>query len=418
MKNIIKITCIAFAAITLLVLQGCVKDVRKNTYTYTYFEPVYKPLAQVLANIKSNPAKAVVNAGKICIKGSYIFLNEVNKGIHVIDNRNPAKPVNIAFIDVPGNVDLAVKGNTLYADFYADLLAIDITDPLHASVKNTVHHLFPERSYFNYTADSSMIITDWIKKTRTVDGPYPVMYPGGVLYNSVDAGFSLSNKATAAPVGINGSLSRFALIDKNLYCVGFDSLRIADVSVENKPVPAGVVGIGWGIETIFPMKDKLFIGSSSGMSIYSLQDPLHPEKVGLFEHVGSCDPVIADGDVAYVTLHGGTQCGGYSNQLDVLNVADIFSPALIKTYPLTSPRGLSKDGNLLFICDGSDGLKIFDAANPSLISLKFTFKTGEANDVIAYDHLAIVMAADGLYQYDYSDKSDIKYISKINFVNE
>jgi hypothetical protein len=51
-------------------------------------------------------------AGKLFIQGHYIFLNEVDKGIHVIDNSNPAQPRNVAFIDIPGNVDLAVKGNT------------------------------------------------------------------------------------------------------------------------------------------------------------------------------------------------------------------------------------------------------------------------------------------------------------------
>ena len=46
----------------------------------------------------------------------------------MIDNTNPASPQNIAFIDIPGNLDIAIKGNIMYADNYADLLTIDISD--------------------------------------------------------------------------------------------------------------------------------------------------------------------------------------------------------------------------------------------------------------------------------------------------
>ena len=62
------------------------------------------------ADIKSGAPKEVKNPGKIVILGRYIFLNEVDKGIHVIDNSNASSPKNVAFIDMPGNMDLAEKG--------------------------------------------------------------------------------------------------------------------------------------------------------------------------------------------------------------------------------------------------------------------------------------------------------------------
>ncbi len=172
-----------------------------------------------------------------------------------------------------------------------------------------------------------------------------------------------------------------------------------------------------GIETVFPFKDKLFIGSNTGMLIYSVQNPASPEKQGEFNHVRTCDPVIADDNYAYVTLHSGTRCTGFTNQLDVLNISNIQSPQLIKSYPLTSPRGLSKDGNILFICDGNDGLKVFNATDPNNITLFKQFALGEANDVIAYNNIALVVTNNGLYQYDYSNILDIKLISKITVQN-
>ena len=400
----------------LFLQQGCVKDTCTTKYTYTYFVPVYKTANEVRANIKSNAPKAVVNPGKIYIKGDYIFLNELNKGIHVIDNSNPASPNNVAFIDLPGNVDIIIKNNTLYADFYTDLVAMDVSNPLNVLVKKFVNNVFPERYYYGYQADSTKVIVDWVSKTETreinCNTGNSARNDSGVLFNSQDAGM-IRTSAAASPVGISGSLARFAVINEHMYSVTDNNLKVLDVSVAENPVCVNTILLGWGIETIFPFKDKLFIGSNTGMFIYSVQNPVTPVKLGTFNHVRTCDPVIADNDFAYVTLHSGTRCQGFTNQLDVLDISNIQSPQLIKTYLLTSPRGLSKDGDLLFICDGNDGLKIFNAANPSSITLMKQFAMAEANDVIAYNNIALVIANDGLYQYDYSNPADIKLLSTI-----
>src|SRR5688572_25357656 len=111
MKTIISKTLLSAICIILLFsFSGCKKDRGcSEMYTYTYFTPVYQTAAVVRANIKSDAARAIINPGKIYIKGNYIFLNEVDKGIHIIDNTNPAAPRNVSFINLPGNVDIAVK---------------------------------------------------------------------------------------------------------------------------------------------------------------------------------------------------------------------------------------------------------------------------------------------------------------------
>ena len=96
----------------------------------------------------------------------------------------------------------------------------------------------------------------------------------------------------------------------------------------------------------------------------------------------------------------------------------ICNPVLVKSYPLTNPHGLSKDKNVLFVCDGADGLKIFDASDAAnIIQLKQI--TGlETYDVIANNNKAIVIAKDGLYQYNYADLNNIKLLSKLTIVKE
>ncbi|NCU04596.1 MAG: hypothetical protein GXC73_11475, partial [Chitinophagaceae bacterium] len=79
--------------VTFSFLQSCLKD--KCTQTYTLYRPVYKTKQQVWNEIKSKPAKTISNPGKITLFGNTIFLNEIDKGIHVIDNTNPSQPKNI-----------------------------------------------------------------------------------------------------------------------------------------------------------------------------------------------------------------------------------------------------------------------------------------------------------------------------------
>lgn len=417
MKNIShKIIAAFIIAIVLFLQLSCRKDGCSKLETYTYYQPLYKSAAEARAGIKSNAPKPVVNPGKIYLKGNYIFLNEVNKGIHVIDNTNPAAPVNASFINIPGNVDIAVKGNIMYADFYTHLVVMDISNPLNITVAKFVTHVFPERNYYGFNSDTSKVIYDWVKKTETFMADCngnPVFFDGGgMMYNTMDAGLSGSS-ASGSPIGISGSLARFALVNNFMYSVSYDSLKVFNITAAQNPNVINTIALGWGIETIYPFRDKLFIGSNTGMYIYSLINPAVPAKLGEFNHVRTCDPVIAEDDYAYVTLHSGTLCQGFTNQLDVLNIQNIQSPVLIKSYPFNSPRGLSKDGMLLFICDGNEGLKILNASNPHSITSIKQFILPQANDVIAFNNIALVIAGDGLYQFDYTNVADIKLISKI-----
>lgn len=151
----------------------------------------------------------------------------------------------------------------------------------------------------------------------------------------------------------------------------------------------------------------------TGMYVYNVINPDAPVQAGQFQHVRTCDPVIADDTYAYVTLSSGNVCQGFTNELDVLKLNNITDPQLLKVYPLTNPKGLSKSGNYLFICDGAAGLKVFNAADVMNLQLIKTISGIDTYDVIAYNNTALVVAKDGLYQYDYSDINNIRQLSKI-----
>ena len=127
-----------------------------------------------------------------------------------------------------------------------------------------------------------------------------------------------------------------------------------------------------------------------------------------------CSLVVDDDSFAYVTLRYGNACQGFTNQLDILQLNNFTNPSLLKSYNLTNPHGLSKDGDVLFICDGTDGLKIYNAGDVSNLKLIKQFTVPETYDVIASNNIALVVAKDGLYQYDYSNINNIHLLSKIN----
>ena len=407
-----------------IALSGCIKDRCTEVRTYSYFVPVYKTTSEVKANIKSNAAREIENPGKLFIKGNFIFLNEVDKGVHIINNANPANPVNVAFIDIPGNLDLAVNGNALYADLYTDMVTLDISDPLNVVVKKYNEGVFPFRQYgYGFAGDNSKIITDWVRRDTTVvtDCSKRFFLDGMTTsyFSSSNTGSSIASQSnSSSPVGKGGSMARFALTTNKLYTVSNSDLNVFNTSKVFEPNFITKVNVGnTGIETIFPMKNKLFIGSQTGMYIYDITNPNLPVEAGKFSHVQSCDPVIADENYAYVTLRSGTACQGFSNQMEVLKLNDLQNVELVKTYKMYNPHGLSKDGDLLFICDGKDGLKIYDAANVNDIKLKKHFPGMETYDVIAMNNIALVVAKDGFYQYDYSNVNDIKLISKMGRKN-
>jgi hypothetical protein len=340
------------------------------------YRPVYHTTAEVRANIKSNAPRALEHPGKLFVIGKYIFLNEVDKGIHIIDNSNPSAPRNVAFIDLPGNIDLAVKENTLYADSYTDMVTLDIADPLRVQVKKFTDNAFPNRRYENgFVADTNKVIVDWIRTDTTVlvdcgsgGGFYPPAF-ATMDFVALSSSSGQNKSTTPFGAGVGGSMARFTLMNNYLYTVTDTRLNVFNVSSPNDPQFVNFSSVGWNIETIYPFKDRLFIGSNSGMFVFATTDPTHPTLLATFSHARSCDPIIADDRYAYVTLRSGTQCQGYTNQLDVLNIDDISNPRLVRSYPMTNPRGLSKDGSILFICDGTEGIKVYDATKANDIKL-------------------------------------------------
>ncbi len=400
-------------------LSACT-DECESTVTYTVYEPVYMMKDELRASVKVEPARALQNPGKIYAYGDFLLVNEVDKGIHVIDNSNPASPQNLSFISIPGNVDMAVKGNILYADNYIDLVVLDITQPQQVKLVNRVENIFPVHGLTISPASTSFLATYTSRQvTETYADCNGRFQDGGVVYYD-QASNSYTTKAPAGvrngnPMGKGGSMARFTITGDHLYTVNLSSLQLFDISTLTQPQKGASIPLGWGIETIFPYQDKLFIGSTSGMHIYDNSNPASPVHLSTYAHVRSCDPVVVEGDLAWVTLRSGNTCDGFTNQLEVINISNPRSPQLVKTYPMQHPHGLGIDTNTLFLCEGAFGLKVFDIKDPLKVSdhQLSHFKNLDAYDVIPLGYTLVMVGKDGLYQYDYRNPAQMKLLSKI-----
>ncbi len=404
----------------LWLLPGC-GDTCTQTIRYTTLEPVYLSLAELRSQVRSGPPQPLKNPGKIWIYRNYLFINELYKGIHIVDNRNPAAPQPLGFVSIPANVDLAVRGNILYADNHTNLLALDISDPQAVKLAQVLTNVFPAR--YSATDSTKGIVVEWkeVEKTMEVE-----CGAGMHIGLANDSRFIRANSASGAQsfagaasvgggsAGQGGSMARFALYDNFLYTVDNSSLKLFDVSEPTSPQARERIPVGFGIETIFPYDQKLFLGANTGMYIYSVAQPAKPELLGMYSHAFACDPVVVHNDLAYVTLRSGmATCTRASNQLDVVDVSNPRRPRLLRSFPMENPHGLGIDFPSLFICEGQGGLKLFNAQDPLAIdrNLLAQVRDIDAYDVIPYRNNLIMVGKDGLYQFDYSTRRELRQLS-------
>ncbi|MCY7291105.1 MAG: hypothetical protein LH615_02885 [Ferruginibacter sp.] len=402
----------------LFILQSCTKENCTQTYDGITYMPVYAPM-NTLRSVNVQPAKAITSNGKIFIKGNYIFLNEVDKGFHIIDNTNPAAPQRILFVSVPGNLDMIAKGNYLFVDNYLDLLTFDITNPASIQLVKRSENALPFRQYNYGFADNAAngIIVSFDKKVEKVE-----MDCSNNGFVRFDNGGLFLRSASVSPVkslgganGQAGSLSRFAMVANYLYVANRYSLTPIDITNAINPIvkPTALQQLD-EFETLYGFNNSLLAGGPTGMYILNLSNPAIPTLQGTFRHWRGCDPVVAQNNTAYVTVRGSGPCGGTRNFLDAIDISNLDQPILIKTYQLENPYGLGIFNNKLGVCDGAAGFKIFNAGNSNNLQLQSTVSSINAFDVIMNDERALLIAKDGMYQYNISNSSNPILLSKIS----
>ncbi|MCP4441227.1 MAG: hypothetical protein GY810_20170 [Aureispira sp.] len=393
-----KLFVLGFAIAASSFFIGCDNGENGNTNTITHKS--HNELREEVIGLRD--ATTLQHPGKIYTKDQYLLIGEIGKGVHVFDNTDPRSPKNLAFIQIPGNVDVAIKGDVIYADNFMDLVTLNAKTGKVTRVKNAF------KNHEERRRDEVLALNN---------GKDPLGMKG-TQFQAVNHGSPGGN-----PVGTGGSMARFAIVGDHLYVLDENTMKVFDITDPDNPVKKNEIEMDFVVETIFPHEDKLFIGGTQGMYIYDNTDPAMPRLLSQFEHAIACDPVVVSGSYAYVTLREGGPCGRSSNQLDVVDISTITNPTLVKSFQMHSPAGLSVQNNVLFLCDGNQGLKVFDVTDKENISGNLLFRDNDirkAYDVIASSGspVVIVVGKEGLYQYDASNPESLEKLSEITIEKE
>ncbi|MBK8505089.1 MAG: hypothetical protein IPL46_24525 [Saprospiraceae bacterium] len=383
---------------------SCLKDTCSEIRTFERWDPVYRSKAQLNEPISVEASRPLRQPGIIYFYNNYILINEYQEGIHVINNADQKNPVNEAFIAIEGNEHFAVINNQLQANKYNDLLTIDITNINAPVEKSRIRNVFQE--IWEDPTRGFLVGYSRTNETTTLDCSSPnfnsfrwspdnggIFRPTGFFRNVDFIAASSSSVDAGGPsgAGIGGSMARFTITANHLYIVSDYELKVFDLAAPSNPVLRNTVNLGWGIETIYPFKNQLFIGSNSGMHVFDISDPTSPVFLSMFEHARACDPVVADDKTAFVTLHDGSECEGFQNQLDVIAVDNILAPRLLKTYTMKNPHGLALAGDILYVCEGQYGLKVLNIANREQVEEIDFKKDVPSKDVIALPNETILV---------------------------
>lgn len=395
---------ILLALVAGLTLWSCEKDNDAEFADYLVARPLTMTLEEFASGLDVIAPQPIQQSGKIYAYAEYVFVNEPYKGVHVIDNTNPAAPQKTGFIRIPGNIDISVKGNYLYADSMSDLVVLDISDLNNIRPVARLQGVL--QSYIAWPMEADLIeYENWDPQNEIQVGWELTTERRSVaeVQQRMQTDMLAMAEAANADTGQGGSLARFKIVADYLYAVDSHTINVFDISDLEAPVEMEDVFAGFDIETIFNSGEYLFLGSMRGMYIYDITSPATPTFVSEFQHGTACDPVVVDGNYAFVTLRGGNGCGAQESGLFVVDITDITQPELAISYPMDGPYGLGVHGAQLYVCDGASGLKVYDKTDVMNLQALGTFADGLTYDVIPMENQLLMIGEGILYQYAYRE---------------
>ena len=149
------LTCIFTGGILSIVgSHNCEDSTGSGCSTNYDAKPVYMTYEELrTTSIYTDNNRVFTKTGKIYLYQNYLLINSPNEGIHIYDNSDPANPIHLTFINIPGNLDIAVMQDYLYVDSYIDLVTIDIRDVNDIIEVHREIDVFPYDTYQNIPSD-------------------------------------------------------------------------------------------------------------------------------------------------------------------------------------------------------------------------------------------------------------------------
>ncbi len=403
---------------------SCANDFGKKTVTYTKGNAIYGDLAEFRATPLLAHARDISDPGKIFVYNDLILVGEEGFGIHILDNSDPNNPAPVSFLNIPGNKEYYVSDGILYAESMYDMLQIDVSNMHQPLLLTRIENAFMDPIY----ADDGLAVVGFeyeeVSQELALDDPiFEYDLDESIYYYDLTNSLIPQSAVPASFAGNSsngvGSVNRIVAYDGYVYAVSREKMNIFQSNDGFEQVFSEPVG--WGMETVFPMGNRLFVGSSSSVDIYDISNRDMPVKQTSYSHMTSCDPVLpVDESTAYVTLRTGdfSECPGDNNALLVLDVGSVDFVEELQEIVMESPFGMTLIGDELFVGEGASGLKVFDASNRRSLVLKESVSSVAAYDVMAHPNrsdILLIAAPDGLIQYQLDTNFELLLVSNIKF---
>jgi len=323
------------------------------------------------------------------LAGNRLLVSDSDTGLHIYDVSNLSAPSKVMRIPLMNNMSSAVKDDIIYTNDANQLQAIRLA------------------------GDSYTVVARIGDKYRTFnEGTIGRGSGGGCSACTRDDETILAPDSSPTPTG--SSFATFAVIDNYLYRADSqDRLVTYDVSSADHPKQIARTFIGWGIESLYPTANFLFVGGFNGMYIFDRSRPEKPVQISTIQHTRSCDPVAVSGSTAYVTLRGSGPCGGTTDELMCVNIKEPRAPVVIGTKSLATPYGLAVQGQKLYVSHGDGGYSLLDVSDPAAPALTATWPNQPTSDFIWSGTTLFVLSRDNVHIYDVTDPGAPVFLSQL-----
>jgi hypothetical protein len=285
------------------------------------------------------------------VSGNYAYVADGVSGLTVVDiSEIPAagsiieyKPVGSYTTNAEYSYGLLLEGTVLYlATAESGLIKLDVATPETPAYQDVLAPVI--------SCDDVAVAGDY---TYMLDRKKGLRIFETKTYPIIKSYLSLPGESS--DIAVSGNYAYVAKKGGNV--------AVLDVTDKSSPVPTGVEITAADPRKLFIADSRLFIanGSGSTLRIEDITNPLSPVFLGSVATAGDPVSVQVSGNRAYVAEEG--------TGLEIFNVAVPSAPVLLASAPLTDARDVcvKVSGNLVyaFVADGINGLRIYDASNPS-----------------------------------------------------
>jgi hypothetical protein len=296
------------------------------------------------------PEKPYGTVRSSAISGNYVYYGN-GLLLTVLDVSDPANPVLVREIPLPGEVDEGeplVESGYLFLPLTTGTLKIyDLADPESPAEIASLGGFAGLRGGLEFYG-GLLYLADQIAGLRVVSLS-PITAPSviGSLATSHARDLTIYEKA----------------FTKYAYVVdAYDGLVVMNVTNPASPSLIGSIPLGQWAESVARSGDYLYVAdSTNGFKVFSIVNPALPVQVGMLTSSNYMEWILINGSTAYV-------CDGQGGLL-VLDISTPASPALVSEFdtPGTAMH-VVLSGTTALIGDDFAGLRILDVSNPAAIS--------------------------------------------------